>query len=134
MPVGLLISSAARDAISHGETFSVAKLASESTTLPLLTVGCWMAAGFWEVRLYDLGFMRDVDEGTGTGVSSATEPSNTLSGIGDSRRFLLDVMVSMASYDEELLLEEACEVLLSECEDECEDRRMSCGIAAGSEL
>ena len=95
-----------------------------------------MAAGFWEDRLYDLGFMRDVVEGTGTGtgVSSATEPSNTLSGIGDSRRLFLDVMVSMASYDDELLLEEACEVLLSEFEDECEDRRMSCGIAAGSEL
>lgn len=134
MPVGRLISNAARDAMSQGETFSVAKLASESTTLPLLTVGCWMAAGFLAIGLYSLGLMRDVVEGTGAGASSATEPSDPLSGIGDSRRLFLDVMVSVASYEEEVLLEEACEVLRSEFEDKCEDRRMSRGMAAGSEI
>ena len=132
MPVGLLISNAARDAMSHGETFSVAKLASESTTLPLLTVGCWMAAGFWWVGLYSLGLMRDVVGDTGAGASSVTEPSNPLSGVGDSRRLFLDVLVSRASYEEQVLVEKACEVLLSEFEGECEEfRRMSRGMVTG---
>ena len=97
MLVGLLISIAARDAISHGETSSVAKLAFESTILPLLTVGCWMSAGFWEVRLDCFGLMRDTIEGADSRGSSATESSDSTPGSEDSRRLFLEIMLLMAS-------------------------------------
>ncbi len=97
MPVGLFISIAARDAISHGETSSVAKLAFESTILPLLKVGCWMSAGFWEVRLDCFGLMRDTIEGADSGGSFATESSDSIPGSEDSRRLFLEMLLFLAS-------------------------------------
>ncbi len=79
--------------------------------------------------------MRDTVDGAGAGASSATDPSNSLSGFGDRRRLFLDVWFSMAAYDGEVLVEDACEVSLSELEDKCEEfRRISCGMAVGSEV
>ena len=83
--------------MSHGETSSVAKLAFESTTLPLLTEGCWMSAGFWEVGLDCFGLIRDTIEGAGSGASFATESSDSIPGSEDSRRLFLDTLFSMAS-------------------------------------
>lgn len=130
MPVGLFISIAAKEAMSHGATSSVAKLAFESTTLPLLTVGYSMSAGFLEGVVACLGLMRDAVEGTGAGASSATEPSDSVSDPEDSRRLFLNKTFSMASYDGESLLEEAPEVSLSELEDEWEEAD-SCRISFG---
>ena len=121
--------------MSHGETFKVAKLFCESTTLPLLTVGCWMSAGFWGFVLDNLGLMRDVVEGRGAGAPSVTEPSKPRSGSEDSRRLFRDVLSSMTLYRRDLLLKETCEVSLSEFEAECEEfRRMSRAMAAGGEV
>ena len=121
--------------MSHGVTFSVAKLAFESTTLPLLTVGCRMSAGCWGVGLDCFGLMRDTIEGTGSGASSDTEPSESLSASEDSRRRFLDTLLSIASYDVEVLFEEASKMSLSEIGDECEEggsRVISCGISSSN--
>lgn len=134
MPVGLLISSAAKDAMSHGETFSVAKLALESTILPLLRLGYWMSVGSWGFELYSLVLMRDKVEGAGADASSATEPSDCLSRSKDSRRLFLGVLFSVVSYDGEVLLGGACEVSLSEV-DECEEsHRINRGMTACGEI
>lgn len=109
--------------MSHGETSSVAKLAFESTTLPLLTVGCWMSAGLGGLGLDCLGLMRDAAEEVVSGAASATEP-NSMSDSEDSRRLFAGVSFSMASYDEEVSLPESKEV---------DFRRTGCGMAAGGE-
>ena len=132
MPVGLFISIAARDEMSHGDTFSVAKLCFESTTLPLLTVGCWMSVGFWVVGVDCLGLMRDTSEGTGSGAASDTEPFDSLSVSEDSRRRFRDTLFLITSYDVEVVLEKVSEMSLSDFGDErgeVEFRRTSCGIA-----
>lgn len=121
--------------MSHGETFRVAKLAFESTTLPLLTTGCRISAGFLGIGSEIFDRTRDMFEGTGAGVSSVSEASDSMSGSADSRRLFLDVLLSMASYDGELLLEDACKGSLSDFGDEWDEcRAFSCGMAAGSEL
>ena len=117
--------------MSHGDTFSVAKLAFESTTLPLLTVGCWMFAGFWVIGLGCLSLMRDTLEGNGSGASSDSETSDSLLASEDSLRRFLETLFLIASYDVEVLLEEDSEISLSEIE---EFRRISCGIAASYDL
>ena len=85
--------------MSHGETFSVAKLDFESTTLPLLTVGSWMSAGFWLVEIHCLGLMRDMVEGTGASASSTADPSVSKTGSEDSRLLFLDSLFLPASCD-----------------------------------
>ena len=50
---------AARDTISHGATSSVAKLAFESTTFPLLMIGCAMSLELFAALAGARGLMRD---------------------------------------------------------------------------
>ena len=89
-----------------------------------------MSAGFRRSELDRLGLMRDTVDSAGA--SSATDPSNSLSGLGDSRRLFLDVWSLMTAYEGEVLVED---LSLSGFEDECEEfRRMSCGMAVGSEV
>lgn len=76
---------AARPAMSHGATSRVAKLALESTTLPLRRVGCCICAGSWAVEVGVAGLMRDV-VGKIEGVGSASELFDT----GDSLLLFLE--------------------------------------------
>ena len=79
--------------------------------------------------------MRDMVEGPGSGASD-TQPSDSLSASEDSRRRFLDMLFLIASYDVEVLLEEAPDVSLSKSGDEREEADfcwISCGIAADNE-
>lgn len=79
--------------------------------------------------------MRDTIEGPGSGASD-TEPSDSLSASEDSRCRFLDILFLIASYEVDVLLEEAPEVSLSEFGDEREEAGfcwISCGIAADNE-
>ena len=114
MPVGRLISIAAREAMSHGATSKVAKLAFESTTLPLLMVGCSISPGFLDGLSTFLGLMRDVIDGPKRG-GFATEASDSVDILG----LRLEASLSIFSWD--VLLEEPSEASLSEIEEREED-------------
>ncbi len=115
--------------MSHGATSRVAKLALESTTLPLLTSGFSMSAGFAGVVLNFLGLMRDVVDGTG-GSGSTVDASDSW----DNLRLFLEVPCPMTAYDWDALLDESLEASLSELAecDEVEPSRVGCGMTADS--
>ena len=98
--------------MSHGATSKVAKLAFESTTLPLLIVGCSISPGFVDDLSAFLGLMRDVIDGPERG-GFATEASDS----GDILRLFLEVSLSIFSYDWDVLAEDASEASLSEIEE-----------------
>ena len=111
--------------MSHGATSRVAKLALASTTLPLLTSGFSMSAGFAGVVLSCLFLMRDVVDGTG-GSGSTVDPSDCW----DNLRLFLEVPCPMTAYDWDALLDESLRASLSELEDcdEVEPCRVGCGM------
>lgn len=76
---------AAKDAMSHGATFSVAKLAFESTTFPLLMVGCRISLGFFTAVSGARGLMRDDVGAVGCGDSGSGK-----SDCGDNLRLFLE--------------------------------------------
>ena len=107
--------------MSHGATSSVAKLALESTSLPLLIVGCSISAGFVEGVVARLDLIRDAVACIRPDFSSSsTEVVDSLSGVGDIRRLLLDACPSMASYEGATLPEKVSEASLPDLEDVCE--------------
>lgn len=99
--------------MSHGATSKVAKLAFESTTLPLLMVGCSISPGFLDGLSTFLGLMRDVIDGPKRGF--ATEASDSVDILG----LFLEASSSIFSWD--VLLEDPSKASLSEIEEREED-------------
>lgn len=112
--------------MSHGATCRVAKLALESTTLPLLTSGCSMSAGFAGVVSAFLVLIREVADGTG-GSGSTADASDSW----DNLRLFLEEPFPVTAYDWDASLEESLDASLSELEecDEVEPDRVGCGMA-----
>lgn len=92
--------------MSHGTTPRVAKLAFESTTLPLLRVGLAMSAGFVAaVDATSRRLIREVGVSTGGGAAAAAAASSDVesSGNGDIRlRFLEEPFVTFWNAGETL--------------------------------
>ncbi len=76
---------AAKEAMSHGATSSVAKLAFESTTFPLLTMGCKISLEVFTALSGARGLMRDDVGAVGCGVSGSGK-----SDWGDTLRLFLE--------------------------------------------
>jgi len=110
--------------MSHGDTSSVAKLAFESTTLPLWVVGCCIAPDSCNLDCSALGLIRDaVLEMRGT--SALAEPW-----AGDNLILFLEYPGLVSWYEAKSWLEKASEASLSEL-DGVDERRIGAGIGAG---
>lgn len=87
MPVGLFISIAAREAISHGATSKLPKLAWESTTLPLFIVGLTILPDMEASDVVFGAFVRD--DNVGIGSESPCAALSSLSELGLALRLFL---------------------------------------------